>query len=202
MQKNNLSFNMANISSLEVEASKATLENLSSETIQNENMNMIFIFLDNIHYVAGDSVTGEVLVSLPHNSTESKIIINSIGVEEVYIYASDNLDAPFVEDTSDVYRFESVIKDWHKGTSAGQYVFPFSFKLPSYCPATFYYTGEDNLGNHLKAEISYSVSVKLQNDRNPEENQTHSRMFVVRNRYTRGKPCEKIETNEQVSGCC
>lgn len=81
-------------------------------------------------------------------------------------------------------------------------MFPFNFKLPSYSPSTFYYAGEDARNYYVKAQVSYSVSVKLEVMNEPENNLTHSRMFVVRNKQTHSKPNNSIETRENVTGCC
>jgi hypothetical protein len=90
---------------------------------------------------------------------------------------------------------------WDEEVPPGQYVFPFNFKLPVFCPSTFYYSGEDLQGNYVKAEVFYYVSVKLIIS-GDESKLSHSRIINIKNMMALEKPGSCSEETPIIRGCC
>ena len=104
------------------------------------------------------------------------------------------------EETNEIFSLDTNFFEWNEGLLPGQHVYPFAFKIPSYSPSSFYFSGEDDKGNYIKAEVFYHVSVKLIQNSNIEA--SHSRIIIIKNRNTLDKPSIFIEKNEIITGCC
>lgn len=161
----------------------------------------LFVILDCVHYVAGDRVTGELLLSLPQGLAASTLVLLSSGLEEVCIYDRERKDER-KEAFSQVYKLEQTVSEWTDGTPPGQYVFPFTFKLPQYCPATFSFQGDDKQGNFMKGDITYSISAELRVSDSQQSTLRHSRPMLVRNYQSHEKVNASCEMDHVVSGCC
>jgi len=161
----------------------------------------LFVVLDCVHYVAGDRVTGELLLSLPQALPGGSLVLLSSGLEEVCIYDRERKNAR-KEAFSQVYKLEQTVSEWEDLTPSGQYVFPFTFKLPQYCPATFSFQGDDQQGNFMKGDITYSISAELRVDDSPHLTLRHSRPMLVRNYQSHEKVNANCELDHVVTGCC
>ena len=165
------------------------------------SMSSLFVVLDCVHYVAGDRVTGELLLSLPQVLPGAALVLLSSGLEEICVYERVKKDER-KEAFSQVYKLEQTIGEWGDVTPAGQYVFPFTFKLPQYCPATFSFQGDDLRGNFMKGDISYSVSAELRVKDSPHLTLRHSRPMLIRNYQSYEKVNASMEIDHIVMGCC
>lgn len=162
--------------------------------------NYIFVVLDCFSYVSGDNVTGEVCLNIIKNVPRASLKIVVKGVETIIVYDKVIKVAPLVEERSEVFNIEENIQTWDE-FQPGHYIFPFSFKVPFYAPATFNFSGEDPSGRYLKAEIFYHISAKLLSN-HKETNQVHSRIITIKNRDCLSKPTSSIETSSIVPSCC
>jgi hypothetical protein len=102
-----------------------------------------------------------------------------------------------------VYFLESVIHDFEEGEETGELAFPFTFKLPIYCPSTFKYEGHDLANNFINAAVDYFINVSLISKSGEENLLTHTRDLVIRNRHSRlsaTRPIHKMTA--PVSNCC
>lgn len=160
---------------------------------------LVFIVVDCYYYTAGEKVTGEILVNVPDNYPPSKLIFRSKGLEEVQLQDPKGLNRSA---SSSIFTLENNVGNWEGGLQEGQYVFPFTFKLPQFAPASFSYIGEDSKGRVVKAQVFYEMSLSLEVPSNPNLSLSHSRGFTVRNKNTRTKPSACLELNEGIAGCC
>jgi Arrestin (or S-antigen), N-terminal domain len=161
----------------------------------------IFIVLDFFSYVSGERVTGEVLLNIPSVLPKGSIKFYSRGVEEIQVFHAVYRNKQLLEETNEVYSLDEIIKEWELELPPGHYVIPFNFKIPSYSPSSFYYSGEDSKGNYIKAEVFYHISVKLLFS-NKESGISNSRLFIVKNKKCLEKPGYSIEENAVITGCC
>ena len=161
----------------------------------------VFVVLDCVHYVAGERVTGEILLNLPQQLGPSKLVLESSGREEVRVYEG-GLDSGCKEASSLIYRLEHVVLDNSEATDPGQFVYPFTFKLPHYCPATFSFAGEDQSGHFMKGDISYSVTVALRLGGDSAAAFTHSRPVLIHSALSPLPSAKPVEELHAVAGCC
>lgn len=71
----------------------------------------VFIVLDCFYYVAGEKITGEILLYLPEDYPSGSIIVSSRGLEEVQLYETSKHRDYIEEETSCVYEFDEKIKE-------------------------------------------------------------------------------------------
>lgn len=161
----------------------------------------VFLVLDCFSYIAGEKVTGEILFNISEPLPKSLLKFQSRGIEEVHIFDSQDRTKILAEEIQEIYSLDCIVTEWDAEIPPGQHVFPFNFKLPNYCPSTFYYSGEDVQGNYLKAEVFYHVTVKLSMN-GVESSMLHSRIINVRNIGALDKPGPAIEASADVPGCC
>jgi hypothetical protein len=167
---------------------------------QLESEPMIFAVLDCIYYLAGDRVTGEILINMPYNYPASTLHLSSGGNEEVHMYDGPT-HSRSTSQTAEVYSLTSSVKEFSDGVPPGQYVYPFTFKLPHHSPSTFSYTG-DVQGCFVKATIDYFCTVELVVHSEASLNLRHTRPILVRSRRAKGKVNEQVESVHIVPGCC
>lgn len=171
----------------------------SSSSITSDSF--IFIILDCYSYTAGEKVTGEILFNVCESIPKSYIKFQSRGIEEIHVFDSQDRTKVLVEEIQEVFTLDTCLTEWESEVPIGQYVFPFNFKIPNYCPSTFYYSGEDSRGNYIKAEVFYHISIKLIVS-GVDSGLSHSRIINIKNISTLEKPSPSIEAVGDVSGCC
>ncbi|OMJ69584.1 hypothetical protein SteCoe_32649 [Stentor coeruleus] len=162
--------------------------------------NYIFIVLDCYSYVSGENATGEVCLNIIKNVPLASLKIVVKSVETVIVYDKVIKVAPLVEERSEVFNIEEILQTWD-ALQPGHYIFPFSFKVPFYAPATLNFSGEDSSGHYLKAEIFYHISAKLLSN-HKETSQVHSRIITIKNRDSLSKPTSSMEISSIVPSCC
>ena len=161
----------------------------------------VFLVLDCYSYIAGEKVTGEILFNISEPIPKASLRFQSRGVEEAQIFDSQDRTKMIAQEVHEIYTLDSTINDWETEIPVGQHVFPFNFKLPIFCPSTFYYSGEDAQGNYLKAEVFYHVSVKLC-IAGTDSSLLHSRIIIIKNCRALEKPGTTVEASANVPGCC
>lgn len=160
----------------------------------------IFLVLDCYSYTAGDKVTGEILLLISEPLHHATLRLQSKGIEKVTVFDHKEKSKILVDDSREVFSLDTKVEHWEPGLPVGHYVFPFNFKLPAFCPATFYYSGEDIMGNYVKAEVIYSLSVKL--EINNSQGLSHMRIIHIKNITSLEKPGPSMEATASISGCC
>ena len=161
----------------------------------------IFLVLDCYSYIAGEKVTGEILLNISENIPKSCLKFQARGTEEINVFDSHDRTKIIAHEIQEIYSLDTVLLEWETGLLIGQHVFPFNFKLPNYCPSTFYYSGEDECKNYIKAEVFYHVCAKLFIP-GSESNLTHSRIINIKNAFSLERPNPSIEVSPTVFGCC
>ena len=111
----------------------------------------VLVIMDTLTYNAGHNVTGEIFACSSNSSLNLKII----GKEKVRIINTKN----------EIIKRESIIINHYEHIASledcNKVVFPFCFKLPNFCPATFHFLKEDNEGNLIKAVIKYKITAEV-----------------------------------------
>lgn len=83
----------------------------TSRSIAPDSSPFVFIFLDCVHYVAGEKATGEILVNLPTDYPVTSLVLTSTGIEEVFIYEPMSSDKAKFHEISEVFKLEVPIKE-------------------------------------------------------------------------------------------
>lgn len=166
----------------------------SNATTSSHSTSLLFVVLDSLYYTAGEKINGEILLNIPYDYPESTLKLISRGTEKIKVSTNSK--------TNIIYSLESSVKTWDKMTPAGQYIFPFTFKLPAFSPATFNYVGEDEQGIELMGEVTYEVICTLDFPSDEERNMTHSRNINVRNTMSKTQSNIIWENNELIKGMC
>ena len=161
----------------------------------------VFLVLDCFSYTAGEKVTGEILFNISEHIPKSVLKFQSRGIEEIHIFDSKDRSKIIDEEIKEIFVLDTIMMEWETEIPIGQSVFPFNFKIPNYCPSTFYYSGEDANGFYVKAEVFYHVSVKLITS-DCESSLSHSRIIIIKNNFALERPGPTVEATSDVIGCC
>lgn len=190
-----------NSSELTIDSFRAQTEPSSAFQSTISEDNFIFIILDCYTYTAGEKVTGEILLNLVEPLPKALMKFQSQGLEEVTIYDAKERLKIVAEEKSEVYSIDSSMQDWEEQIYPGQYVFPFTLKIPTHSPSTFLFSSHDQRGFFVKAEIRYSISVFLScADQN--FSLFHQRELLIKNKNSLSKSGPSTENIETVVGCC
>jgi hypothetical protein len=160
----------------------------------------LFIELDYSKYVAGERVTGEILLNVPSSIEGCLLRLCAFGFEEIQLF--DKNMQLLIQDSREIFSISSTIRSWNEITPPGQHIFPFSFKLPPYAPATFAYSGYDSDRKFLKAEIEYFIEAKLDTMNGGVSKANDRKELLIYNRMHRSNPEYSIETQEMLTTCC
>lgn len=160
----------------------------------------VFIELDYTKYVAGERVTGEILLNIPTAIEGCQLRLASGGFEEIELY-NKSMEL-LIQDRREIFSISSTIKTWNDITPSGQHIFPFSFKIPPFAPATFVYEGYDQIKKFLKANIEYFIQVKLETLNGFVLKLNDTKELLIFNRMHRSNPEYSIETQELLTSCC
>ena len=177
-----------------IELADKTLEE-SVDEILNSGDPYMHLSVEEPFYIAGDWVEGNIFLDFPKDTQSVTLSVISYGLEEVYVY---NQDLLITQTNNKLFSMNEKLKEWDK-IAGGHYVVPFTFKIPNHCPPTFYYSGEDSMKNYVKAQISYSISVRAQYEK---EEITKSRSIVIRSRDSRASSQTEQQTTETIMGIC
>ena len=156
----------------------------------------IEVVLDSIKVVAGERVSGEVLVQILNNENDFKIILKSSGVESVKIVENNGNT---IEHSVNVYTLNTVLAEVSERGKV-QSVFPFAFKVPMYSPSTFHFSGTDSSGNLLQVSVSYSIEAFLLSDSLTPLKK--SKILYLLNRSSRQTLAPSFTQSTSFSTCC
>lgn len=162
--------------------------------------NLLYIELDYIKFVAGERATGEVLINLPRSVEGCFLRFICIGTEELVI--TDRMGQLITQERREILAIKSTLKTWNEYTPTGQFVFPFSFKIPHFAPATFYYEGEDSNLRHIKARVDYHIEAMLESISSAEIKCSNRKELQVCTRMIRSKTEYSADLNEGISCLC
>ena len=121
---------------------------------------MVFIVMDKLYYLAGERVSGEILINAPNYVQPCNLYFMSYGKEYVKVFENPGLPK-FEESENTVFQLDNKMLVWEEGLEPGQYVYPFTFKLPLYCPSTFNFEGDGTAGEYIVANIKYKIKISL-----------------------------------------
>ena len=151
----------------------------------------IKLMIDSPYFVAGERVSGEVLVSQVGKS--GKLTINAIGVEKIQI---ESLTRNQISRSNTIFTVEEQLALINSDTLG---VYPFSFKLPAFAPASFHFFDTDSDHNSIFSEISYKIETRLFNEE--KEFLMESVNFIVWARNSRLIINQKLEFASELTSC-
>lgn len=168
----------------------------SASKILDTNNNFLFVCLDSYNYHAGDRIKGRIFLNIKSNFPECRLVLTSSGNEKLTVVTASHSISEYI---NEIFHNSSVIQEWEFLQTASQYVFPFSFKLPFYAPATFEFDSFDQSKNSLKALIDYSIKATLMEKENVVlEDEA---VFNVLTNKARQKPQES-NLDVRLKTCC
>lgn len=150
----------------------------------------IKLSLDSNYFVAGDRLTGEVLLN--NTCQASSIILKSFGFEKVILSRAGEEDRKYL---NPIY---SLSEELAKPQDL-QAVYPFSFSIPKFAPSTFQFSDTDHSGLHILAEVSYSLEVSLIHNNKPISQD--SMQLTIYNKDHRLITPQSIDFNSALSSC-
>jgi hypothetical protein len=177
--------------------SSLTTMKASQSTSSSHFSELMIIVLDSNTYMAGDKVTGEILINATDSISPLSLELIASGVEEIHVYDEKDLKNPSSSDKSSVFSIQVPFPS-SETLNPGSYVFPFSLKLPPHCPSTFEFFGRDNQNNYIKSNISYKICVSSTDGLKLSDYQ----IFIVKNKYSLTNPQISQGFTEEITGCC
>ena len=163
-----------------------------SQTRQSEWMD---ISIDSPRCVAGERFSGEILLSLPSNSEFLTLSLKSHGRESVSIKESGG---GLIRHSVDIFTLNQVLSDKFEQGKV-QAIFPFTFKLPVFSPASFNFNEKDSEGNLIEVTVSYEIVAVLYSP--TKEILICKKNFYVFNRNTR-KVLSGSSSQDTLLNCC
>lgn len=149
------------------------------------------ISLDSSYFTAGERVTGEVMVFTKTSNT--KILLKSLGTEKL------SLKKPGSQVVHHSTQIFSLDVELTKIASETQAVYPFTFKLPSFSPASFSFTDSDVESNNVTCEISYYIEAILIH--NTDELLKDALPFIMFNKNSRLIISPHIDFTSVLTAC-
>ncbi|OMJ78372.1 hypothetical protein SteCoe_21802 [Stentor coeruleus] len=149
------------------------------------------ISLDSSYFTAGERVTGEVMVFTKTSNT--KILLKSLGTEKLSLKKPGSL---VVHHSTQIFSLDVELM---KIASETQAVFPFTFKLPSFSPASFSFADSDVELNNVMCEITYYIEAILIHNSN--ELQRDILPFVMLNKNSRLIISPHIDFTSTLTAC-
>lgn len=153
------------------------------------------ISIDSPRCVAGERFSGEILLSLPNNSEFLTLSLKSYGRECVYIKESSG---GVVQHSVNIFTLNQVLSD-KVDLGKVQAIFPFTFKLPVFSPASFHFNEKDSEGNLIEVTVSYEIMAVLYSP--TKDILVCKKNFYVFNRNTR-KVLSGGTSQETSLNCC
>jgi hypothetical protein len=154
-------------------------------------LNWVKVLIDAPYFVAGERISGEVLVKTNQGSCE--LVFKSFGTEKVSV---DNNRRDPITHTNTILTIEERFGVLNQRS---QVVYPFDFKLPLFSPASLDYEDSDIDGNHVKAQISYVIEASLLWEN--KEISKDSIFFTVFNKNSRLLVSQSLDFTTELSAC-
>ncbi|CAI2367408.1 unnamed protein product [Moneuplotes crassus] len=133
----------------------------------------LVIQTDQAYCVSGQPVTGKIGVQINEPFPAKKLKIKVKGKEKCKWYErksrqvqdGDEVRIEYYEDKHDedhkIFKFEETLCEFDGDyIEPGQYMFPFNFVLPSNCPASAYYTGDEKSVGYIKYKVKASFKAE------------------------------------------
>lgn len=155
----------------------------------------LHIALETLTHSAGSRVSGNLLLNYPASLNQGNLTITSSGTE--YLSASP-LSSSTSKYQNEIFHVSSQLQSW-LDSSPMQQIFPFSFKLPHYAPASFSFSHTDSSGTLLAACITYTLKAVL-TDNNSALLEDLLTLNVLSSK-SRAKP-QEIREILHLSTCC
>jgi hypothetical protein len=130
---------------------------LAVRSFSKNDHDWIDISIDSPYFVAGDRVSGEILVQFCNETDNSSLNFKSSGVELIKV---TDINGKIKEQSNNIYTLSSLIAE-KLDTQARQVIFPFTFKLPLYSPASFHFLDTDTKGNQVLVSIEYEIEATI-----------------------------------------
>lgn len=126
----------------------------------------ISIELDKRFYFPGETVTGNVYFESTGLSSPSLLNLKLKGKEETIVFDENNKNKSL--DSSDsgliiFYNHVHNLKSWNESLQEGKFIFPFSFLLKDFLPATCLFKENDGQ-NVIIAKICYKIKIELKSN--------------------------------------
>lgn len=164
----------------------------STEEVIPDAKNFLLVFLDSFFYTSLEKVTGEVVLTTQLSGLS--LLLEAYGGEEIVLY--DGNKKIIEKKTKEVFNVNHIA-----GTidSPGQYVAPFSLKLPSHSPSSFSYSYTDTRGYYIQSSIFYMIKATLLNS---QPILSQSQIFNVKN--LQSSYLTKFQSDHllTINGCC
>lgn len=125
---------------------------MGSSFKKDENVD-IYMSTNKQYYIAGEYVEGEVYLNIRKDRSYSNLCLRLEGIEYVYWTTGSGKNRRSHSNTYKSYEMHNLLVDFHGTANQGQYMFPFSFLLPSMMPSSFYYSQCCYIKYILKAEL-------------------------------------------------
>ena len=164
----------------------------STEEVIPDTRNFLLVLLDSFFYTSLEKVTGEVVLSTQLSGLS--LLLEAYGGEEIILY--DGNRKVIEKQTNEVFNVSLLAG---RIESPGQYVAPFSLKLPSHSPSSFNYSYTDTRGYHIQSSIYYMIKATLSNSQ-PIASQ--SQTFNVKNLQSSSLAKLQSANLLTVTGCC
>lgn len=162
--------------------------------VANDEISRVFVDLAENFYTAGEIISGNIYIELKNKLTCCDLAIASTGLEELRVYSNFRLSS---EKSGKIYAFSAKIRYW-KELFAGTYKVPFTLKLPKFCPASFYFSDEDQEKNYIKASISYILTITLTS----KETELVQNICLTLKSASSLTPCfEVLEKKSEIRSC-
>ena len=155
----------------------------------------LYIQLENKFYVAGERLEGKIIVDLPRDFSAVSINLNFVGLESVEVFYSNVIISQMARQ---IFSHNTSIKK-QEPLDSGRHIYPFSYKLPSHCPPTFTFSGQDASNNYIRGVVSYNLHCNLVYDET--ENSTITEV-CIRGKESRTTNKEECQIVESVQGFC
>lgn len=158
--------------------------------VENSEFSLEIVF-ESSHFTAGDYVSGLILVNSPE--IQCKLDLSSSGTEQISLISK--------KDQAKEYKIEifSVTKQVAKATRNLQESYPFSFKIPEFCPSSFSLDHSLSDGSQMLAEIFYSINLSLTKD--ASELLNFSKRFIVFNKISQNATEQKALATQTLRSC-
>ena len=186
---------------MELNASKKSQNSsikASQSTYYTQSSDSLFIILDSQVYVAGDKVTGEILLNVQEPFNDSELVFSASGTEEISVFDPVDQKKLLVSENSEVFYISNPLYKW-KYLDVGQYIFPFSLKIPPHSPSSFYFSSIDERKHYIKASIFYEITANLLTSTSKF---SQSAQFIIKNKLALTRSQIQINSTEEIRSCC
>ena len=151
----------------------------------------ISIILESKNFIAGEYVSGEIQVNSPE--INCILTLSSSGFEKLTITDPQSVEKTH---TSPIF---TATKPLSASTRFQQELYPFSFKIPDFCPSTFTLNHTLPDQTQVTAEVSYTLSVVL--TYNSEELLKSSKSIIILNKHAGRSEETKVEATQILRSC-